>query len=60
MKDKNRKEEPMQNIDEISWEELIELSHAERVLRFGWCICEDYGQGQLSEDCPELWNTYEE
>ena len=50
----------MQNIDEISWEELVELSHAERVLRFGWCICEDYGQGQLSEDCPELWNTYEE
>jgi hypothetical protein len=46
----------MELIEGISRTEWVKISHAERVARFGWCICEDYGQGQLSEDCPELWN----
>ena len=36
----------------ISWGELASLTHAEQVGRFGWCICEDEGQGQLADDCP--------
>lgn len=45
--------------DELTWEEIVELSHAERVARFGWCICEDYGKQPISEDCPELWNQFD-
>lgn len=37
----------------ISWGELVELTHAQQVERFGWCICEDPEQGQLAEDCPK-------
>lgn len=42
----------MGTIDDISWEELANLTHATQVERFGWCICEDPEQGQLAEDCP--------
>ena len=40
-------------IEDISWEELANLTHATQVERFGWCICEGTnGEGQLAEDCP--------
>ena len=39
--------------DDILFEELIELSHAQRVEKMGWCICEGTnGEGQLADDCP--------
>lgn len=42
----------MSDQDSISWDELVKLTHATQVERFGWCICEDPEQGQLAEDCP--------
>lgn len=43
----------MGTIEDISWEELANLTHATQVERFGWCICEGTdGEGQLAEDCP--------
>ena len=31
-------------MENISWGELANLTHAESVERVGWCICEDEGQ----------------
>ena len=47
-----RNEQLMSDQDSISWDELVKLTHATQVERFGWCICEDPEQGQLAEDCP--------
>ena len=41
--------------DDILFGELIELSHAQRVEKMGWCICEGTnGEGQLADDCPRI------
>ena len=35
------------------WEERTNLTHAQQVDRFGWCVCEGTeGEGHLSADCP--------
>ena len=44
--------------DSISWAELAELTHDTQLERFGWCICEDPEQGQLTEGCPEREEKY--
>lgn len=41
------------DIDINDWETRVELSHAEQLEKFGWCVCEDTnGEGQMAEDCP--------
>jgi hypothetical protein len=40
--------------DSLSWSEVINLTHAEHVERFGWCSCEDNeGQENPYDDCPK-------
>ena len=35
------------------FETRTDLSHAEQLEKFGWCICEGTnGEGQLADDCP--------
>jgi len=37
-----------------TWEERVELTHAEQLEKFGWCVCEGTdGEGQMAEDCPK-------
>ena len=37
-----------------AWSELAELNHAEQVLRFGFCTCEDNeGNPNPFDDCPK-------
>lgn len=39
--------------ESISWSELAELTHATQVARFGFCTCEDNGDGENPyTDCP--------
>ena len=40
--------------DEVSeWETRVNLTHAQQLDRYGWCVCEGTnGEGQLAEDCP--------
>jgi hypothetical protein len=43
-------------MDEVEeWEERTELTHAEQVDKFGWCVCEGTnGEGHLAKDCPNM------
>jgi hypothetical protein len=40
--------------ESLSWSEVINLTHAEHVERFGWCSCEDNeGRENPYDDCPK-------
>jgi hypothetical protein len=35
------------------WDERTNLTHAQQLDRFGWCVCEGTnGEGHMAEDCP--------
>lgn len=39
---------------EDNWDNRTELTHAEQLENFGWCVCEGTnGEGQMAEDCPK-------
>jgi hypothetical protein len=41
--------------ESLSWAEVMNLTHATQVERFGWCNCEDNeGQENPYDDCPKI------
>jgi hypothetical protein len=37
------------------WAEQTNLTHAQQIDRFGWCVCEGTnGEGHMAEDCPTV------
>jgi hypothetical protein len=43
----------MTNMDTVTREyyQRVNMTHAEQLENFGWCICED-NEGHISEGCP--------
>ena len=41
--------------ESLSWSEVMNLTHATQVERFGWCSCEDNeGRENPYNDCPKI------
>jgi len=38
------------DVDVKEYNERVELTHAQQVERFGWCLCD--GDGHIAEGCP--------
>lgn len=40
--------------DDEEWDLRANLTHAQQLDQFGWCVCEGTnGEGQLAADCPK-------
>lgn len=43
-----------QEDEDTEWDQRTELTHAQQLDKFGWCVCEGTdGQGQMAEGCPQ-------
>jgi hypothetical protein len=41
--------------DDLEYELRTQLSHANQVERFGWCMCEGTnGEGHIADGCPTV------